>query len=393
MVTTRDENLTPKKERATKTSKVIPKVVSIDIGYGHVKVVCGENSVLFPTEIGIYSSKGRLGDLITSTHEDNLNSMIVQNEGVIYAVGKSASHADTVLKRIKDDNVRFEADEFRILIAVAIHLTSGGGDVYISTGLPIGYHQKQKDKFREYLLSEDLDLNIEWLSGVAMETDGEGNVEQPFEKINIVGASVYPQGLSAVYPALMDGNGISTEYTEDIEEGSYIALVDIGMRTLDSAVVEMDGDALNYTTVGRYTYMDDTLGYSRFLEIFLTEAESKIDTAIPPSALERVVANVKKKGYFKTQKGKYELKEEYEESRRTVANMIYSSLTKKWGSEMELFNVIFVLGGGGTFFFDDLKELFANKGINIVLVDNAQFANTNGYNIFGNVAVNQLLNS
>ncbi|KIO61629.1 hypothetical protein B4065_3452 [Caldibacillus thermoamylovorans] len=85
------------------------------------------------------------------------------------------------------------------------------GEIILACGLPIMYYGKQKDKFREYFLRDNISF-----------TFGEKRYE-----VSIKDAYVYPQGYAAIMPHF-------THY----KDVSRLNVVDIGGYTVDVFTVE-----------------------------------------------------------------------------------------------------------------------------------------------------------
>src|SRR5699024_339840 len=114
----------------------------------------------------------------------------------------------------------------------AIQLVTEGNtsQVNVSTGLPLSFYAGQAEKARESILG--LQPSIEWKSG---------SLKGKKIRNNINNAVIFPQGASAIYSALINNKG-KYMYPHLMNEGTLIGLIDIGFRTTDFIVVEIQED-------------------------------------------------------------------------------------------------------------------------------------------------------
>ncbi|KRG16827.1 hypothetical protein ACA29_02800 [Lederbergia galactosidilytica] len=93
--------------------------------------------------------------------------------------------------------------------------------------MPLDFYKAQAKDFRTSILG--VQPKLYWESGALV-----GRTEE----INIEDALVFPQGASAVYSALFNHEG-KMSYPQYMNNGALIGLIDIGFRTTDFVVVEI----------------------------------------------------------------------------------------------------------------------------------------------------------
>lgn len=336
--------------------------VSVDLGYGFVKAVSSNGKqILFPSIVGSGRERGLANFLEDKKSVDNIDfsELHIKVNGQHYYIG------DMALKNSLDGSRVFERERYnheysKILMNVAIQLVSSSDteEVILFTGLPLDYYKSQHKEFREKLLEQQ--QPIEWVSGMRPGT----------RSVSVRKADVFPQGISSVWSTLLNHDGKSFNKGL-LLEGNQIAVIDIGFRTTDVCVVEMqegggfrpllpfcetiDQGVVNLNENIRLAYQNRTSGQDI--------SENKINRILKTKSIKY--------------KGKsIDLTKEVEESHQAVANSINDRINKLWKDESDTFDHIFAVGGGGSIFMDYLQSNFDNRLTTIVA---SQFANAIGY--------------
>ena len=209
-------------------------IIGIDHGYGNMKTA---NSC-FPTGILAYDSE----PLFTR------NLLVFENK--YYLIGEG--HKEFLGNKVLDQ-------DYYILTLAAIaeelsteHITDA--DVFIAAGLPLTWTIGGKEAFTAYLTRNP---------------EVEFTYKDRQYHIRIVGASVYPQGLSAVASALSKMNGINL-------------LCDIGNGTMNLLyIVNCEPQAGRMFTEKYGTYQCTLMVRERFLQ--------KTQREIPDAIIEQVI--------------------------------------------------------------------------------------------------------
>ncbi len=209
-------------------------IIGIDHGYGNMKTA----NRCFPTGILAYDSE----PLFTK------NLLVFENK--YYLIGEG--HKEFLGNKVLDQ-------DYYILTLAAIaeelsteHITDA--DVFIAAGLPLTWTIGGKEAFTAYLTKNP---------------EVEFTYKDRQYHIRIVGAAVYPQGLSAVAPALSKMNGINL-------------LCDIGNGTMNLLyIVNCEPQAGRMFTEKYGTYQCTLMVRERFLQ--------KTQREIPDAIIEQVI--------------------------------------------------------------------------------------------------------
>ena len=209
-------------------------IIGVDHGYGNMKTA----NRCFPTGILAYDSE----PLFTK------NLLVFENK--YYLIGEG--HKEFLGNKVLDQ-------DYYILTLAAIaeelsteHITDA--DVFIAAGLPLTWTIGGKEAFTAYLTRNP---------------EVEFTYKDRQYHIRIVGASVYPQGLSAVASALSKMNGINL-------------LCDIGNGTMNLLyIVNCEPQAGRMFTEKYGTYQCTLMVRERFLQ--------KTQREIPDAIIEQVI--------------------------------------------------------------------------------------------------------
>lgn len=344
--------------------------VSVDLGYGYVKAISFKTGkrVVFPSLVG------RGHDLSISGMFDGLKKDI-SNIHVIYGdeeffVGDLAERESRTVARVFEQE-RFDHVYTKVLLNVAIQMvTEGkGGTVNLSTGLPLDFYEPQRKRFRESLLG--VQPQVEWKSGIrAGET----------LKLNINEVFVFPQGIGAIFSALYSSDG-HYAYPELMRENNMIALIDIGFRTTDFTVVEVKEDKSFIPNIKLSGTLDSgVVNLHRHIRQFFKSKTGGAD--LNEFHMSRILNN-----HQLTYKGqKIDFTEAIFKGKSAIANNIADQLKAIWVEEADLFDGIFLAGGGGKLFIKDFQTHFNNR---VEVIDDCQFANAIGYLRLGNRLINK----
>lgn len=339
--------------------------VSVDLGYGYVKGISTNGKrVLFPTLVGTGFDRQLSGIFGNMKEVNDLSNMHVLFDNKNYFVGDLAKESRTSSRIYEQE--RFNHKYTRILLNVAIQLLTEGktSQINLSTGLPLSFYKAQAKDFRDSIVG--MQPMIQWKSGtLAGET----------LKTNINNAVVFPQGASAIYSALINSNG---KYTHPhlMTEGTLIALIDIGYRTTDFVVVEIQENGSFIPKLNLSNTLDDGVSnLHRDIEDFYKRETGGADLN------EYHKARALKNGFLSYKGNKIDFKQAIQDSKNSIATNIADRLKAFWAEESNLFDAIFLAGGGGTLFEEYIQPHFDNR---LKLISESQFANAIGYLRYGN---------
>lgn len=343
--------------------------VSVDLGYGYVKAMSSSGKrVIFPSLVGKGYDRG-ITDLF-GNERNNVSDMQVLYKGDDYFVGELANESRS-LSRIFERE-RFNHLYTHILLNTAIQLVTNGesGSVLLSTGLPLDFYQAQAKDFQTSITG--VQPTVEWKSG-----ELKGRKEQ----VEIERALVFPQGASAIFSALINHEGNYT-YPHLMSEGSLIGLIDIGFRTTDFVVVEIQENGSFIPKIKLSGTVDDgVINLHRDIRQAYKVKTGGAD--LNEFHLSRVL-----KDHSLSYKGKrIDFSEIIQASKKSISTNIVDRLKNVWGEESDLFDAIFLAGGGGKIFEPFIQPQFDNR---MIKINESQFANAIGYLRLGKSVFNQI---
>ncbi|QKY69434.1 ParM/StbA family protein [Lentibacillus sp. CBA3610] len=330
--------------------------VAVDLGYGFVKAVSASGKrILFPSLVGKGYDRS-ITSVMGETPDDRQNiHLIYQQEA--YFVGELAKESRSVSRIFERE--RFSHVYTQILLNTAIQLVTEDDIVQVSTGLPLDFYQSQAKEFRQTIIG--MQPVTVWETGPLAGQE---------KRINIDQAMVFPQGASAIFSALMNHEG-KFVYPYLMTEGNIIALIDIGFRTTDFVVVEMQENGAFVPKAKLSGTIDEgVINLHRDIRQLFKAKTGGAD--LNESNISRVL-----KHEYITYKGqRIEFSEAVRESKQSIATNIADRLKGVWAEESDLFDAIFVAGGGGKLFESFLQPHFDNR---LECITENQFANTIGY--------------
>lgn len=334
--------------------------VAVDLGYGFVKAVSSNTGkrVVFPSLVGRGYDLGVAG--MFGDKKNDISNIHVVCDGVDYFVGELAEKESRTVSRIFEQE-RFEHQYTKILLNTAIQLVTDGSvdQINLSTGLPLDFYKAQSKDFKKSVLG--LQPLVEWKSG---------SLKDKTLRVNINDALVFPQGASAVFSALINHEG-RFAYPHLMNAGNLIALIDIGFRTTDFVVVEMQEDSSFIPKVKLSGTIDDGV-VNLHQQIKQSYKQETGGADLNEFHMSRILRN----GYVTFRGKRVDFKGIIESSKESIATNIADRLKAVWVEEADLFDAIFLAGGGGNLFEESIQPHFANR---LEVINESQFANAIGY--------------
>jgi len=330
-------------------------VISIDLGYRYVKAVNSRyERVMFPSFVSLAETQGLDGVFGSAGTSRGINLKklhVILNEygkSEEYFVGERATWTDNVVAPFGDNKVWAEAT--KVLVATATGLLTHGheGSLHVVAGLPLGFFTDQKEELAKFL--KELDLTINFAGDLAT-----NRRRVSFDKV-----SVYPQGYTALVFANED-NGIDL----DLEEESWVGLVDIGGKTTDVLMFKLGDGEIDFDTKKCQTFDVGTFEVEDYIRNdFQTKYKRRLDDG-------EIYGILKTKRYFLDGK-KLDMTEVIEEARKKLVEKIDENLNRIWGRTRRALSRTLWVGGGAV----DLKEYVESD--TSMVIDDAQFANVLG---------------
>ncbi|GLY12696.1 ParM/StbA family protein [Pseudobacillus badius] len=340
--------------------------VAVDIGYGYVKAISSTgNRVVFPSLVGKGYDRG-LTNLFGETKNDLSNMEIKYGEEQdIFFVGELANESRSTSRIFERE--RFNHLYTHILLNTAIQLVTEGksGSVNVSTGLPLDFYAAQKKEFQQSIIG--VQPLIEWEAGVLAGKKTRVTIDQ---------AIVFPQGASAIFSALINHEGKYT-YPQFMNEGALIALIDVGFRTTDFVVIEIQSNG-GFVPKAKLSGTVDEGVINLHRDIRQAYKTETGGADLNEFHLNRIMTH----GYLPYKGKRMDFKGLIEASKSSIAMNIVDRLKNVWGEESDLFDAIFLAGGGGELFEPFIQQPFDSR---LIKIQESQFANAIGYLRLGKV--------
>lgn len=243
-----------------------------------------------------------------------------------YIIGEKGNFATDLLKS------QHQNTEILIKTAIALSTTETNTNVSLVVGLPIAQHSKQKDRFKNMLISSNLT---------------EIYINNTLKTFTIQNVEVFPECVGAFYS--LDTN----QYND-----KKVLFIDIGGLSMD--IASFDNKKLA-------EYSTHQLGIMKLFVKIANEINKQYDSQFDIWDVENILNNgLKVSGQTVRIDFINHIIQEYVIDIYQTIKLQYDL---KWYDE-----VIFV-GGGGIFLFPNFKKYIPHSR----LVDNAQFANANGF--------------
>ncbi len=303
--------------------------IGFDGGYGNTKVVTSTGKKLeIPSVVGggfrrqyadVFGHAGRISP-------DNLH---VRLDGRDYFVGSLA------LKESRTSSSAFNANKInhpntRVITAAATALLMDQEkeNMIIVASLPFVEFKKQKNELKDYLSSFEAEVTL---------FDGEREIKR---EVRFRHAAVFPQGAAAV-------NYIMDQYSEYADmENTVLAVVDIGMKTLDVVVIEI-GEQIRIIESMSFGFHT---GVSLIHDHLYRAVQEKTDISLNLPELD-VILKQEGKWY------RHDFTEAVEIGKRELMRMIDAEINERWGEkERERISKVFLVGGGGELLYDEFRN-------------------------------------
>jgi len=333
------------------------EIVAIDLGYGYVKAISSSGKqVLFPSIVGSGYQRGLVnvfGDL-----NQDISNMHVKVQGEDYFVGELAKESRSQSRIFERERFNHRYTHILLNVAIQLIIDENTSAVKVVTGLPLDFYQSQAKDFQTSIMVVQPEL--EWQSGPVS-----GN-----RKVSIEEAFVFPQGASAIFAALMDNEG-KPVHGDLMREGSIIGLIDIGFRTTDFVVVEMKQGG-SFVPKTKLSGTVDEGVFNLYREIKQAYKNKTGGADLSDFYVDRILRDKEL-----TYRGeKIDFSQIINNSLQAITANIVDRLKATWAEESDLFDAIFLAGGGGELFAEPFQPAFDNR---LKTIASSQFANAIGY--------------
>ncbi len=321
------------------------EVLGVDIGYGFVKSFDGQNEIAFPSVVGIGRDISYQSQL--STYSSPLDTLALISNGKKYFVGNYAIRQSSIPSRSLDIKKPEDINTLLLcLTALGLYSPEPQQNFNVVTGLPTNYILSYQEPLKNLLEGEhqiSIQLN--------------GSLEE--KVINVNDIVIIPQPFGTLYNLALDNNG---EVEDRDMTNKIVGIADIGFKTADFVV----SDSLEF--VDRLSSSSSS-GMVSAYEIIASMIRSKFKIDKKDFELDQIVKNKT----IKIAGVNHDISDIISEAFYNLAAKIKTELDSLW--DYRELDAIILTGGGG----EALSEYLIPKFNNMMLVQDAQFANVKGF--------------
>ncbi len=338
------------------------KLLSIDLGYDTVKVLTEKNKISYPS-LAQREDEGVLNNLSFDVNNFQKNNKHDKSKMIIKIRNANKTYStfrigDYVLNQdISTTSYSLSEDKHKKLEELAKFLSGitmieqDSNNIEIEkviTGLPIKFHNKYKDDFKEKFEGtfkfEFINSNDKFIS----------------KKITIKKVVMIPQGLASYYDFALNEKGL---VETKIQKG--IGIIDLGGLTID-CVAFNDGELIKNSPI--------SFNFGVRKKVF-EKIQNTLSMDISQDILKEQI--IRDKDFIQIRNEKYNFKNIKEEAIDNLAREISLQIENRW-NDILLIDKILITGGASIMLFDKLDKYLDNfpcEKIN----KNPQFSNARGY--------------
>jgi len=338
---------TRKASKAPSVPNTATKTVGIDFGYGFVKAVSDENSVVFPSVAGHAHELKFNADEISAKYpgeqiEDGTGSWLVGNFALKQIPAKQLI---SLQGRTGNDDEFGMAFRRRMLYAALAklvpHNNAEAVHVHLSTGLPVN-HMKDAPMMKQALIGQH-----------RITTNNADFVA------NVVDCIVMPQPMGTIYSQTITPQG----ELNPLHMARRTAVVDIGRYTID-CTLDDEGEFIDPESDSEET------GFYTAEERIADTLESIYRDKMRWDMIDQVLRT----GGLMAFGEPVDYSAEVEDALKPLRDATLTLMNRLWGTAMHI-DVIYLAGGGAAAVMDIVRHVYPQA----ILVQNAQTANARGY--------------
>ncbi len=321
------------------------EVIGVDIGYGFVKSYNGHDEVVFPSVVGIGRDISYLSQL--STYKSPLDTLALDYNGKKYFIGNYAIRQSSIPSRSLDIKKPEDLNTLLLfLTSLGIFAREPNQQFSVVTGLPTNYILSYQDQLKNILAGEHhFSIHIK------------GKPEE--RQITVNDIKIVPQPFGTLFNLVLDNNG---EIADQEMTNKIVGICDIGFKTADFVVA----DSLEF--VDRLSSSSNS-GMVSAYEIIAAMIRSRYKIDKKDFELDQIVKNKS----IKIAGVNHDISDIVSEAYFNLAAKIKTELDSLW--DYRELDAIILTGGGG----ESLSEYLIPKFNNMMLVQDAQFANVKGF--------------
>lgn len=331
--------------------------ISVDPGYGYVKAISESGKqVRFPSLAAPSHDRFLTGLLDSHGNGDLYKELVVHYEDEDIAgeffvgdLAKQSRFASSAYDENKINHIHTKV----FLASAALLLAPDQEKIWIGCGLPLEHFKVQREEMQDMLHSFRAKVRI---FGKTRDIS--------FEKV-----SIFAQGASSVYDALMYPNG-HPRYPELLRKGSQIAMINWGTRTVDVVVFKVD-DAFQIQPELSFTL--DDYGAMEIRRMLQQTFSKETGYTISLLEAEQILQD---KGLFYYKGKEYNFSSHITVLKKHLTRLVFDSIKSRWGAQSGFIRTVFFSGGT----VEDVKDAVDLTSFHhdVHLVEDPQFADARG---------------
>ena len=375
-------------------------VISLDLGYGNLKAVCGEKRFCIRTIIGkqtIDETTSYLkGDISKPVWEriDNMAVEVIEYKKLedgesqevgrqfVYLGSKALRDAKESSVTLFDSKSRYTIKEMQYIIRAAIDLflePNNDYEILLALGLPISQFAKERQAVVETVKQSIPNFGLKWYG------DGHAQNEVAYEKDTarppkfvISDVFVFPQAIFSTQAILFNSD---SKPRLELEEGDLVGIVDIGFGTVDGCLVRIKNSKGEYEIV-QNKYIQSFKGVK---EIY-TQSRKLIKDELDLDASDEIVQKlIDNDGQVRIRMKDHDLSKQFGVIKQNLASLIADEVKKQFEKEAVNIGILYLIGGGAVLLEDELKAELPTWNAELFNPDNqkdgksATYANALGF--------------
>ncbi len=323
------------------------KIVGLDIGYSHIKLFSDGLKITFPSVVG---SPDESSFKVTGSSD---TFKITLKSGNVYNVGKAAIRQSRFQFR-EENRDWYNSDEYEVLLNAALSYLQESGSISIvaTTGLPVSFYTKDKEKIKTRFMGNHLVKRDQ---------------REPLN-VHIEECWVLPQVMGTLINAALDFEG---NFSDIQFARGRIGVIDIGGKTTN---------ILHASEMGNVDRETDTLDIGgwdvvRAIQPVIDDKCPDVDFTDHEIQVAIINKTIKYRGE------PIDLSEEVDSVLSDMTREIVNKAHQLWPGKGARLDAVLLSGGGSMLMGEMLKEKLDHG--NTTIVEDGVWANAMGYYKFG----------
>lgn len=339
-------------------------IIGIDHGNGHVKARANTIKLNLPSA---YARPTDFGEEFTNKHTSyDLNTYtLAKYDGESFVWGPDVTKSPHLINTYTGEN-RYKQKPYKVLSEIALsELVPDGINVINGALVVTGCPSREKGTELE---KELIDV---YRGGHVVSKDGQSVI------INVKDVEVLPQPLGTVMDQYLDDDGFVID--EDYEK-MYVGVIDLGSGTTD-----LDGvRELRRQKSDMHTIPIGLIGAYQEIARIINEKKPNLNATYQEVEVQIRAGN---EVFVRSQRATFdEFVEVKQRVFRQLADDLITAILNKWPDRSK-FDRLLLTGGGAC--VPELAKAFKQWESDLIVVDNGQFANANGFYKYGKLLAQQ----